>query len=143
MIFLYHYINAIKQNYIGFVCFFLMFSSNMFAQIINDGNLNIESLTSVYFEDEYTNNGIHNNNGDLYLSSNFINNDSTSAISGTTFFKSSINNIQTISGSTNKINFYNLEIDNSLLGVQVVGNFGIFVKLTRKLKFQNFKIIIV
>ena len=127
MIFLYHNINAMKQNYFLFVCFFWIFSSNMFAQIINDGNLNIESLTSVYFEDGYTNNGIHKNNGDLYLSSNFINNDSTSAISGTTFFKSSINNIQTISGSTNKINFYNLEIDNSLLGVQVVDNFGVFV----------------
>ena len=116
-----------KQSYSFLLCFYLLFLSNIYAQIVNEGPLHIETSTLVYFGDEYTNNGTHNNNGTLYLNSNFINNDSTWAIAGTTIFKSATNNIQTISGSTNYINFYNLEIDNDLTGVQVVDDFGLLV----------------
>ena len=73
MIFQYDTIKAMKRNYIVLVCFFLMFSVKLFSQIINEGNLKIETLTSVYFSNDYTNNGTHHSNGDLYLNGNFIN----------------------------------------------------------------------
>jgi len=130
-----------KRNYFILFCFCSFYSLNIYSQIVNEGLLHIESSSTVYFGDEYTNNGTHNNHGDLYLNSNFINNDSTSSISGTTFFKSSLNNIQTISGSTNDINFYNLEIDNSLIGVQIVDNFGVFVTNGVNLKTGDLRLI--
>lgn len=114
-----------KKRYLIILC--SVFYLNIFSQIANDGVLHVATSTTVYFGDEYTNNGIHNSEGNVYFNSNFINNDSTSATSGTTFFNSSANDIQIISGSTNNINFYNLEIDNGLIGVQVVDNFGVFV----------------
>ena len=117
-----------KQNYYILLFLCLISATNIFSQIVvNEGTIRIKTSTIVYFGDEYTNNGIHSNDGDLYLNSNFINNDSTSAIAGTTFFNSSINTIQSISGSKNKANFYNLVIDNDLLGVEVVDNFGLIV----------------
>lgn len=115
------------RNYLIFLCLFFNASISVFSQVVNEGTFHIETSTLVYFGYEYTNNGIHNNNGDLHLNSNFINNDSTASSSGTTYFKSSLNDIQTISGSTGTINFYNLEVDSSLRGVQVVDNFGIFI----------------
>ena len=128
-----------KRKYFILFCICTFYSLNIYSQIVNDGLLHIETSTTVYFGDEYTNNGTHNNNGDLYLNSNFINNDSTSSISGTTFFKSSINNIQTISGSSNHINFYNLEIDNSLVGIQIAANFGVFVTQGVNLKIGDLR----
>ena len=110
----------------------------MFSQIINNGILQIESSTTVYFEDEYTNgsSGTHNSNGNLYLNDNFINNGTTTSVSGTTYFKSSTNDLLTISGTTNAINFYNLEINisgASKLGVTVADNFGLIVENSIKL----------
>lgn len=116
-----------KQRYFILLCFNFLFSFHIFSQIVNEGSFQIDVSTIVYFGNEYTNNGTHSNNGHLYLNSNFINNDSTSATSGITSFKSDINDIQTISGSKNSINFYNLEIDNDLTGVQVVDDFGLLV----------------
>ena len=115
------------QKYLIISCF--IFSSTILSQIVNEGTLHVEPSTTVYFGEEYTNKttGTHNNHGDLYLNNNFINNGITSAISGNTFFNSSTNNIQTISGSSNTINFYNLSIDNSLTGVNVADNFGLIV----------------
>lgn len=117
-----------NRNYLILICVFFTYFTNIFSQIVNEGTFHVEPSTFVYFGYEYTNNGIHNNNGDLHLNNNFINNDSTASISGTTYFNSSLNDIQTISGSTGTINFYNLEIDSSLRGVQVVDNFGLFVE---------------
>jgi len=127
MIFSFCRIFTKKQNTFVLICSYFIFLYNLNSQIVNEGTLQIENSTIVYFGDEYTNNGTHNNNGDLYLNSNFINNDSTFAIAGTTFFKSSINNIQRISGLKNKIHFYNLEINNELTGVEVVDDFGLIV----------------
>ncbi|MDH5412651.1 MAG: hypothetical protein OEW87_00810, partial [Flavobacteriaceae bacterium] len=85
-----------KKKYHIFLFFLIFHSLNIFSQITNEGIFFIGSTTTVYFGDEYTNNDTHNSNGDLYLNSNFINNDSTLSASGTTFFKTSTNNIQTI-----------------------------------------------
>ncbi|MGB5463199.1 MAG: ABC transporter permease, partial [Aureibaculum sp.] len=130
-----------KKNYFVLLGISLFFSLDIFSQIVNEGTLYIESSTTVYFGDEYTNNGTHNSNGDLFLNSNFVNNDSTSSTSGTTFFKSSLNNIQTISGLKNKVNFYNLEVDNNLTGVQVVDNFCIYVNNAVNLGNGDFRLI--
>ena len=67
MFFQYDTIKAMKRNYIVLVCFFLIFSFKLFSQIINEGDLKIETLTSVYFSNDYTNNGTHHSNVDLYL----------------------------------------------------------------------------
>jgi hypothetical protein len=130
-----------KLNYLILLILYLTNSFSVFSQIINEGTLKVESATIVYFGNEYTNNGTHANDGDLYLNSNFINNDSTSAIAGTTFFNSSINAIQTISGLTSSVNFYNLTINNGLTGVEVVDNFGIIVGNAVSLVAGDFRLI--
>ena len=61
------------------------------AQIVNEGILQIQPSTLVYFQNAYINRGTHKNDGDLYFNSNFENNGITSSASGTTFFKSSNN----------------------------------------------------
>ncbi|MEM5565091.1 T9SS type A sorting domain-containing protein [Psychroserpens sp. AS72] len=105
-----------------------------YSQIVNKGLLKIDSFTDVYFENEYTNkaNGIHNSNGNLYLNHNFINDGiMLMPSSGTTYFKSSNNSLLTISGSSNEIMFYNLEIDVTGVdakGVAVHDDFGITVE---------------
>ncbi|MFD1293275.1 T9SS type A sorting domain-containing protein [Lutibacter holmesii] len=118
-----------KQNYIVLICLIFISSNSFFGQIVNEGELQITEYTVVYFGDEYTNKSAanHNNNGSLHLNHNFINNGYTASTSGTTYFNSATNVIQTISGSSNECSFYNLEIDNSLLGVTVTDNFGLFV----------------
>ena len=112
-----------KQKYLIILCSVLYL--NAFSQIVNEGTLQVKSSTTVYIGDEYTNKttGIHNNDGNLYVNNNFINNGSTSANSGTTFFNSSVNDIQTISGSSVDVNFFNLSINNSLSGVKVADEF--------------------
>jgi hypothetical protein len=96
---------------------------------VNKGDLKIMSSTNVYFENAYTNDGNHLNNGALYLKGDFINNGTTAIpTSGTTFFKSTTNAIQSISGTTGSANFFKLEIDNSLTGVSVADGFGLIVE---------------
>tara|TARA_R110000751_G_scaffold305198_1_gene421387 strand:+ start:23350 stop:25203 length:1854 start_codon:yes stop_codon:yes gene_type:complete len=67
----------------------------------------------VYFENEYTNkvSATLSTNGNLYLNNSFINNGVTTSTSGTTYFKSNTNPLLSISGSSNTINFNNLEVD--------------------------------
>ncbi len=83
------------------------------SQIVNEGALKIASSTTVYFGDEYTNqsSGSHDNEGDLHLNNNFINNGTTVSAAGTTYFNSSDLDIQNISGTSNRINFHNLEVN--------------------------------
>jgi len=118
-----------NQYYFILFYFCCLGSTNLFSQIVNEGSIQIKPLTIVYFGEEYTNKttGIHNNNGELYLNNDFINDGITSANLGTTFFNSSTNNIQTISGLTENVNLFNLVVDNSLTGVKVVDNFGLIV----------------
>jgi len=132
-----------KQKYIIFLGFYFIFANSIFSQIVNEGTLQIKSSTTVYFGDEYTNKttATHNNDGDLYLNSNFINNGATTSTSGTTFFNSSVNSIQTISGSTSPVNFYNLEVDNSLTGVSVEDNFGLYVTNTVALNSGDLRLV--
>ncbi len=102
-----------KTKYCIWYCLVFFNVINCFSQIVNEGILHISSSTSVYFGNEYTNkiSGNHNNNGNLYLNNNFINNGTTKPLSGTTYFKSSINPLVNTSGLTNAKNLYNIEID--------------------------------
>ncbi|MDV7186155.1 T9SS type A sorting domain-containing protein [Lutibacter sp. TH_r2] len=117
-----------------FFVIILFFSiSYLNSQVFNQGVLKIQEATDVYFGEEYTNNlgATHYCNGDLYLESNFINNGTTKSTAGTVSFISSTNKIQTISGSSNQVNFYNLKTDMSTtgtLGVSVVDNFGLYIE---------------
>ncbi len=115
-----------------FFWFCILASRLICAQIVNEGILQIKSATTVYFENEYENQltGIHNNNGDLYLNSNFINNGITSAFSGTTFFESLVNDVLNISGTSDSIQFYNLKVNvygATKKGVYVNDNLGLIV----------------
>ena len=75
--------------------------------------MQISNATDVYFENEYTNkvSATLSTNGNLYLNNSFINNGVTTSTSGTTYFKSNTNPLLSISGSSNTINFNNLEVD--------------------------------
>ena len=122
-----------KQNYIVLICLIFISSNSFFGQIVNEGTFQIMGDTEVYFGNEYTNksDAEHANDGNLHLNHSFINNGTTLVSnSGTTYFDSATNAIQTISGSAKEINFYNLEVDNSLSGVSVVDEFGLFVTNT-------------
>jgi len=116
-----------KDIFISFL--FITFLVPVFGQIVNNGILQINASTDVYFENEYTNNAEHHNDGELYLNHNFINNGDTYDTStiATTNFNSSTNINQSISGTTNSIYFCNLTINNTGNGVTVADNFGVFV----------------
>ncbi|AXO79625.1 T9SS C-terminal target domain-containing protein [Olleya aquimaris] len=121
------------KNYIISTCFILFSMFCATAQIINKGILKIESSTDVYFENEYTNDNSasHVSDGELYLNSNFINNGSTAASDGTTFFKSVDNPLLSISGTTETVNFNNLQVDitaTNTKGVSVTDGFAINVE---------------
>lgn len=121
-----------KQNYFFFFVLFFICTTLGYSQIVNEGVLQIKASTNVYFGDAYTNNasGTHNNDGNLHLNHNFINNGITTAVSGTTFFNSSTNDIQTISGTRDSIIFNNLEVNLTNVtkkGVSVVDGFGVIV----------------
>ena len=98
-----------------FLCQCLILFNLLFgyAQIVNEGVLQISSTTDVYFENEYTNktSAMLSANGNLYLNDSFINNGVTTSTTGTTYFKSTVNPLLSISGSSNNINFNNLEVD--------------------------------
>lgn len=121
-----------KQKYFILNFFILLGALNGYSQIVNEGILGISPSTDVYFENEYTNKSAatHDCNGNLYLNSNFINNGSTASTSGTTFFKSASNPLINVSGTTERVNFYNLEINitaASAQGVSVADNFIVTV----------------
>lgn len=118
-----------KQNYFVFFVLFFICKFLGYSQMVNEGILQINPLTTVYFGDEYTNKstGIHNNEGELHLNHNFINNGTTSAaVTSTTHFTSSAA-IQEIKGSVPRVNFYNLVINNTFKGVSVVDAFELNV----------------
>ncbi|WCO03408.1 T9SS type A sorting domain-containing protein [Psychroserpens ponticola] len=132
-----------------YLCSILTISSFIccYSQIVNEGLLKIESFTDVYFKNDYTNatNGIHTTNGNLYLNHDFINNGITTLpTSGTTYFKSSNNTLLNISGSSNSINFYNLEINvtaTNTKGVAVADNFEIIIEKGLNLINGNFRLL--
>ncbi|MFD0989087.1 T9SS type A sorting domain-containing protein [Mariniflexile jejuense] len=122
----------------------LISTTKVVSQISNVGILKISPSTIVSFQNEYSNKstGTHNNEGQLYLNSNFINNGITSVTtSGTTYFNSTVNTIQTISGTSNIANFYNLEINNILKGVSVANNFGLIVKNSVNLNSGDLRLV--
>jgi len=121
-----------KHNYFVLWCLSLISFLPVHSQIVNEGVLKIDSSTTVYFGDEYTNqsSGSHNNEGDLHLNNNFINNGATVSAAGTTYFNSSDLDIQNISGTSSSINFNNLEVNLSSVnkkGLSVADHFGLTV----------------
>jgi hypothetical protein len=121
-----------KQNYVFLWCFFIFIIKLSNAQIVNEGILQVNPSSKIYFGQEYTNKNtaVHYNNGDLFLNSDLINDGILTSNSGTTSFISSNNTIQTISGISKIIDFYNLEVNLSSegkKGVLVEDNFGLYV----------------
>lgn len=102
-----------RKKYILSHCLIVFNLLCVYAQIVNEGVLQISSTTDVYFENEYTNktSATLSANGNLYLNDSFINNGVTTSTTGTTYFKSTVNPLLSISGSSNNINFNNLEVD--------------------------------
>ncbi|HIP48117.1 MAG TPA: hypothetical protein EYG92_04020 [Lutibacter sp.] len=112
---------------------FSFFTSN--AQIVNEGVLKIESGTSVYFADDYTNKvgATHTNDGDLHLVGDFTNDGTTTVpTSGTTYFDGVTNDTQTIDGISKEIRFYNLTVNNTHASVKGLAVFQ--MNLIYKLK---------
>jgi hypothetical protein len=118
-----------KQNYFFFFVLFFICKSVGYSQIVNEGILQIKAATTIYFGDEYTNKSSaeHNNDGALYLNHNFVNNGITTAASTSTTHFTSSAAIQEIKGSSPKVNFYNLVINNTFKGVSVVDAFELNV----------------
>ncbi|NEW79054.1 MAG: T9SS type A sorting domain-containing protein [Gelidibacter sp.] len=116
-----------KQNYLVFFVLFFICKSLGFSQIVNKGSLKILNNTTVYFGGEYTNDGTHDNEGDLYLKGNFVNNLTTSAAATSTTYFTSSTAIQEIKGSALKVNFYNLVVNNTFKGVSVIDAFELNV----------------
>jgi len=110
-----------------------------YSQIINKGDLKIKDGTVVYFGEEYTNDGTHNNEGELHLNSNFINNGTVTdsgnadAANGETIFDSptnvsaTTNAIQEIKGTSNAVTFENLVVANTT-GVTVADGTNLTVE---------------
>ncbi|HCU06984.1 MAG TPA: ABC transporter permease [Holosporales bacterium] len=116
-----------KQNYLFFLVLFFICKSLGYTQIVNKGTLKILSNTDVYFGIKYTNDGSHTNDGNLYLKGNFINNGTTAAATTSTTHFTRTDSIQEIKGSANKVNFYNLVINNTSSGVSIVNAFELNV----------------
>ncbi|MFC0604893.1 T9SS type A sorting domain-containing protein [Winogradskyella pulchriflava] len=135
---------------IKFYLFNILFISSFicgYSQIMNEGILKIKPSTDVYFEAAYINtaSGTHESHGNLYLNHSFTN-DGTTVIptSGTTYFKSSDNPVLNISGASNEIRFYNLEIDVTGIdakGVTVADNFGVIVDNGLHLTNGDFRLV--
>lgn len=102
-----------RKKYVLSHCLIIFNLLCVYSQIVNEGVLQISNATDVYFENEYTNkvSATLSTNGNLYLNNSFINNGVTTSTSGTTYFKSNSNPLLSISGSSNTINFNNLEVD--------------------------------
>lgn len=116
-----------KQNYLFFFVLFFLCKSLGYTQIVNKGILKIMPATTVYFGNNYTNDLTHNNDGNLYLKGDFINNGTTTAASSSTTYFTSSAAIQEIKGSANKVNFYNLVINNIFKGVSVINAYELNV----------------
>lgn len=116
------------------------------SQIINQGQFKIAASTTVYFQEDYTNatTGNHVSEGDFYLNSNFINHGITSADDGTTYFKSATNSLLTLTGDSQKVNFYNVEIDVTApnkKGVSVAHEFSLQVANALHFKSGDLRLI--
>ena len=135
-----------KHEYFVWWCLSLISFMPVHSQIVNEGDLKISASTTVCFSEEYINQatGSHENNGDLYLNDNFINNGLTTSSSGTTYFNSSALDIQSISGSSNSINFYNLEVNLTSAGkkgLSIDDHFGLTVGNTLSLVSGDLRLV--
>jgi hypothetical protein len=89
------------------------------CQIINKGDLRIESGTSVYLGENFTNEatGTMDTEGNIHVNGDFTNDGFVSSTNGTTYFNSSSNATQNLSGASQTVQFYNLEVNNTAVGV--------------------------
>lgn len=89
------------------------------AQIVNKGDLKIESGTSVYLGENFTNEatGSLDTEGNIHVNGDFTNDGFVSSTNGTAYFNSSSNATQNLSGASQTVQFYNLEVNNTAVGV--------------------------
>ena len=117
-----------KQNYFLFFVLYFIYTTLGYSQIVNKGILKIMPATTVYFGNNYTNDLTHNNDGNLHLKGDFVNNGTTTAASSSTTHFTGSAAIQEIKGSANKVNFYDLVINNTFKGVSVINAFELNVE---------------
>ncbi len=113
----------------------------LIAQIVNKEQLKIESGTSVYLGNNFTNAGTLNMAGDLYVKGDFTNNGTVTASAGTVYFNSSTAVTQNLNGTNPTAQFYNLEVNNttaSANGLAVADGFNLNV--TNGVRIQSGKL---
>lgn len=101
----------IKYTILLLTCLGITFQSK--SQVINKGEFKISAGTTVILQEDYTNDvgGNHFNNGDFYLNGDFINNGDTNAESGSTVFTTSTKDVLNLTGTSKKVEFFDLEVN--------------------------------
>jgi hypothetical protein len=108
------------------VMLFMVFvNQSVLAQVYNVGAFKIENGTSFYSTGTFTNKGALTTDGNLYLKADFVNDNTVTASSGTAYFTGS--STQNITGLAKQVAFYNLNINNSGLGVKVADSLHLLV----------------
>ena len=107
-----------------------------YAQVTNEGTLKIESGTDMVVMTNYhnTSTGTHVNEGNFHAKADFINDGTiTPASTGHTYFDSSSNTLQKLTGTNTAITFNNLTVNNTAAsndGVEVDSGFDLTVTNT-------------
>lgn len=105
--------------------FVVFMNQNATAQIYNNGVFKVENGTSLYTTGIFTNKGNLTTDGNLYLKSDFINDNLLSSASGTVYFTGTT--MQNLTGSSKLVTFNNLEINNNGFGVLVADSLNLTV----------------
>lgn len=105
--------------------FVVFMNQNATAQIYNTGVFKVENGTSLYTTGIFTNKGTLTTDGNLYLKSDFINDNLLSSASGTAYFTGTT--MQNLTGSSKLVTFNNLEINNNGFGVLVADSLNLTV----------------
>ncbi|MDT8414409.1 MAG: T9SS type A sorting domain-containing protein [Flavobacteriaceae bacterium] len=111
--------------YIFVLLFVAFMNQNIYAQIYNAGVFKVENGTDLYTSGTLTNEGTFSADGNLYLKADFVNHNTVTSSSGTAYFTGSAT--QNITGLSKQVAFYNLNINNSGLGVQVADSLDLIV----------------
>ncbi|MDZ4148664.1 MAG: T9SS type A sorting domain-containing protein [Flavobacteriaceae bacterium] len=111
--------------YLHVLLFMVFVNQNTLAQVYNTGVFKVENGTSLYTTGNFTNKGALTADGNLYLKADFVNDNTVTAASGTAYFTGS--STQNITGLTKQVSFYNLNINNTGLGVRVADSLDLVV----------------
>jgi len=111
--------------YLQVLLFMVSVNQNTIAQVYSTGVFKVENGTNLYTTGTFTNKGTLTTDGNLYLKADFVNDNTVSSTSGTTYFTGS--STQNITGTTKQVTFYNLNINNSGLGVKVADSLDLVV----------------